>query len=107
MAFLGGRFPISERTFYFLLVVSLFFSGARLLFLKVKEADEIRTPSFQESIFVGAILGLLSGMVGIGGGIFLSPPSHKYGLGEIKRCSCSCKSFYSFEFTFRASGTVL
>lgn len=73
MAFLGGRFPISEKTFYFLLVVSLFFSGARLLLLKVKEAHEIRTPSFQISIFVGALLGLLSGMVGIGGGIFLSP----------------------------------
>jgi uncharacterized membrane protein YfcA len=73
MAFLGGTFPVSERLFFILLTTSLLICGLRILFLKDKQQDEIREPGFLIALFTGGILGLLSGMVGIGGGIFLSP----------------------------------
>lgn len=72
-AYLGGSFRISQKLFYILLATSLIFVGLRILFIKVKDAHEVKQPSQKISFFIGAFLGFLSGMVGIGGGIFLSP----------------------------------
>lgn len=73
MSFLGGLFPLKEQTFFLLLTISLIISGLRILFLPDRTVHEIKSPSIKLSLLVGAALGLLSGMVGIGGGIFLSP----------------------------------
>lgn len=73
MAFLGGSFPLSQKTFYILLSVSLILCGVRILFLPDRKTEDVRIPGFGISFLMGAVLGLLSGMVGIGGGIFLSP----------------------------------
>jgi len=73
MAFLGGSFPIQEKTFFILLTISLILCGIRILFLPDRKVEEVNPPGIAVSIAVGSVLGLLSGMVGIGGGIFLSP----------------------------------
>lgn len=73
LAFLGGSFPLKEKTFYILLTISLILCGLRILVLPDRKVEEIKAPGTLISLFVGGVLGLLSGMVGIGGGIFLSP----------------------------------
>lgn len=73
MAFVGGSYPITEKTFFILLTVSLILCGVRILFLPDRKIDQVNAPGTIVSIIIGALLGLLSGMVGIGGGIFLSP----------------------------------
>ncbi|MBI3315427.1 MAG: sulfite exporter TauE/SafE family protein [Candidatus Omnitrophica bacterium] len=76
MAFLGGRTPVAKELFYFLLGFSLFAAGIRM-FMPDKNFEGTRPVSPQETWFLGmplgAVLGFLSGLVGIGGGIFLSP----------------------------------
>lgn len=75
MAFVGGLVPISEKTFMLLLGVALFLAGLKLLVVdRFISSDYItHEPQRWACLCVGAALGLLSGMVGIGGGIFLSP----------------------------------
>ncbi|MBS4029563.1 MAG: sulfite exporter TauE/SafE family protein, partial [Ignavibacteriales bacterium] len=76
MAFLGGMIPISQNLFSILLGLSLLFASARLFFLgEIKsEAENFSVQKlWMFGVPLGAILGLLSGMVGIGGGVFLSP----------------------------------
>lgn len=73
MAFVGGLYPIKEKTFFTLLTLSLLLCGLRILFVPDKQKEHITTPSGATLVLVGGILGLLSGLVGIGGGIFLSP----------------------------------
>ena len=73
MAFIGGYFPLSEKTFFILLTISLIFCGIRILCISDISPKEITPPRTVVAVIVGGILGLLSGMVGIGGGIFLSP----------------------------------
>lgn len=77
MAFLGAKMKISQDTFFILLGVSLL-AAAILLWIKTKASDtteaglHTKTGYLQDALLGGAI-GFLSGMVGIGGGIFLSP----------------------------------
>ena len=76
MAFLGGKMAIGKELFCLLLGFSLFVAGLRML-TPDKNFSEIRAVSLKEMWLIGmplgAALGFLSGLVGIGGGIFLSP----------------------------------
>ena len=75
-AFLGGSINIDKYIFEILLFFVLSVAGILLLInsnsfksenIKIKEINNFT------SILIGSILGLVSGIVGIGGGIFLSP----------------------------------
>jgi len=76
LAFIGGSLPIEKRLFEILLFLVLTAAGA-LLLLNFKSYDDkeenyIKIP-IPVSILIGGVLGFISGVVGIGGGIFLSP----------------------------------
>ena len=76
-AWIGGRLAVSEVVFVGLLGATLAAAGVRMLLQG--EAPEPQAPAKQKpalAAFIGACLGLLSGMVGIGGGIFLAPVLH-------------------------------
>lgn len=51
MAFLGGLYPISERTFYILLTLSLVLCGVRLLLIPDRKSEDVKLPSFIHLIF--------------------------------------------------------
>ena len=76
LAYVGGSLPIEKKLFEVLLFIVLAASGILLLF-NFKSYDD-KEKSYKKipisiSIFIGGILGFISGVVGIGGGIFLSP----------------------------------
>ena len=76
MAYIGGSLPIEKRLFEILLFLVLAVVGTLLLF-NFKSYDDNKEsyrkiPSLV-SILIGMVLGFISGVVGIGGGIFLSP----------------------------------
>ncbi|MEE9374578.1 MAG: sulfite exporter TauE/SafE family protein [Saprospiraceae bacterium] len=70
MAFLGGYIHLDEKIFFVILGIILIFAALSML-IKVKKEVK-RLPPYTNGIIGGGI-GFLSGMVGIGGGIFLSP----------------------------------
>jgi len=76
LAFIGGSLQIEKKIFEILLFVVLTLAGFLLLF-KFKSYDDnngtYRNIPKLISIITGGILGFISGVVGIGGGIFLSP----------------------------------
>ena len=76
MAFIGGTLVITKNFFEILLFLTLSFAGF-LLLINNKSYEErniiIKKISFITSMIIGSALGLISGIVGIGGGIFLSP----------------------------------
>ena len=76
LAFIGGSLPIEKKIFEILLFLVLLVAGT-LLLLNFKSYDE-KVESYRKipmtiSILIGGFLGFISGIVGIGGGIFLSP----------------------------------
>ena len=75
-AFLGGSLKIDKDFFEILLFFVLSIAGILLLINNKSYENEnltIKKINFIYSLIIGSILGLVSGIVGIGGGIFLSP----------------------------------
>ena len=76
LAFIGGSLQIDKNLFEILLFLVLSSAGILLLF-KFKSYDDndsnYKKIPFIISLFIGSLLGFISGIVGIGGGIFLSP----------------------------------
>ena len=76
MAYVGGTLLINKEIFEVLLFIILIIAGL-LLLINFKKYDD-NEESFKKipypiSIGIGSVLGFISGIVGIGGGIFLSP----------------------------------
>ena len=76
LAFIGGSLKIEQNTFEILLFITLSIAGFFLL-LKFKSFDD-KNETYRKvpnviSILIGGTIGFVSGVVGIGGGIFLSP----------------------------------
>ena len=76
LAYVGGFLPIEKQLFEILLFLVLLVAGSSLLF-NFKSYDD-KDESYKKipifiSVLIGGFLGFISGFVGIGGGIFLSP----------------------------------
>ena len=76
LAFIGGSLEIDKNLFEIFLFIVLGMAGT-LLLINFKSYDDNES-SYRHipiliSILIGGILGFVSGIVGIGGGIFLSP----------------------------------
>ena len=76
LAYIGGYLSIDKQLFEILLFLVLLAAGTLLLF-NFKSYDDVdekyKKNSILISILIGGFLGFISGLVGIGGGIFLSP----------------------------------
>lgn len=73
LAFVGGSMRIEARYFYLLLGISLLLSSIMMM---INTEKEINSFPKESNAFIGGGIGFLSGLVGIGGGIFLSPILH-------------------------------
>lgn len=96
MAWLGGSVPIQRETFVMLLGLSLLAAGVSMWF-QPPESNSAPPGSPLVNWFVGlpvgGAIGLLSGMVGIGGGIFLAPCLHLLRLADPKRIAATSSFF--------------
>lgn len=74
MAYIGGRIHVPPEVYRPMLGAVLWFAAARMLWRpKATAARPVRPPSLAVALPGGAVLGLLAGLTGTGGGIFLSP----------------------------------
>lgn len=92
-AWIGGRLPVEEIVFIGLLGFALLASGLRLLFMAQPKAITAYKDSPLLPLAIGAGLGLLSGIVGIGGGIFLAPILYLIGWGTARQIAAACSLF--------------
>ena len=71
-AFIGGMIQLPTNVYKIILGVVLVLAALRLAWKFTNDA-EIKEPKIWLALIIGAIMGLLSGLVGVGGGIFLTP----------------------------------
>ena len=109
LSFIGGSLTIEKKVFEILLFLVLTIAGF-LLLLKFKSYDDEEEaykniPKFI-SIIIGAILGFVSGIVGIGGGIFLSPILFLIKAGKPKHIVTAASLFILINSIFGISGQL-
>jgi uncharacterized protein len=105
LAFLGGQMPVKEGVLVWLLGVSLLVS-ALLLLVQPQSARPIAVPRFALLAAAGA-LGLLAGVVGIGGGIFLAPILHLIRWAEARAVAATASLFILVNSLFGLAGQLV
>ena len=72
-AFIAGSLQSPDPVFKLVLAAALLFGAWRLAFPKMIEESDLREPPLSAILILGLAIGFLSGLIGIGGGIFLTP----------------------------------
>lgn len=91
MAYLGGALQLPKEVFYWVLLASLVVVALRIYFWRntAFRLELGRAGKIYVSLLAGGILGLVAGIVGIGGGIYLVPLIIILGLGtEQQAAAC-------------------
>lgn len=73
LAFVGGLMHIDATVYKKILGVLLVIAVARFFFFANIRNTELKHPRIGLSLLIGAVIGFFSGLIGIGGGIILSP----------------------------------
>ena len=73
MAYVGGLITIDASLYKRILGILLLIPIARFLFFSNVRVEEFKKSNVFLSVIIGGIIGFLSGLIGIGGGIILSP----------------------------------
>ena len=96
LAYIGGSLPIKKEIFEILLFLVLLAAGTLLLINFKSYDDKVsaykKIPVFVP-ILIGGLLGFISGAVGIGGGIFLSPILFLIKAGRAKHIATAASLF--------------
>jgi uncharacterized protein len=94
MAYVGGFWKLGDHSFFVILGITLIMAA---LFLwiqpETKGGPQRQTNSLPLNIALGGSIGFLSGLVSIGGGIFLSPVLHLMRWSEPKKISALASLF--------------
>ncbi len=87
VSFIGGYFSLPPQIYRPVLGVVLLFAAWRLFARKQQEHIEPTPPRLLVAMLVGAVLGFASGLIGVGGGIFLSPLMILLGWARVREVS--------------------
>jgi uncharacterized membrane protein YfcA len=94
-AFFGGYLRLSETVFLLVLGVALAVAGTLLVLDRSFRED--RPPASANALGpglgLGALLGALAGVTGIGGGIYLAPVLHLFRLAAARTVAATCSLF--------------
>ncbi|MBT1703512.1 sulfite exporter TauE/SafE family protein [Chryseosolibacter indicus] len=92
LSFIGGIWKLEQDTFFLLLGLCLILASI-LLWIQPGKVENVKSGNIVFNSSIGGAIGLLSGLVGIGGGIFLSPILHLLKWDDAKRISALASLF--------------
>ncbi len=107
MAFFGTQLQLSETTFFMILGGSLLLSALFMGLHVVQRKNEDRKFAWQKRGILGASVGFLSGVAGIGGGIFLSPILNLSGWANPRTVASLASTFILFNSVSGLLGLVI
>lgn len=93
LAFLGANVPVEDQFYNFLLGLALILPIIRLIGIFPSTKSGNRPLPLIWALVLGAVIGFLSGMLNIGGGIFLSPVLILFAWANSKEAAASSALF--------------
>ena len=85
MAFLGGTITLNGDVYKKILGVLLVIAAFRFIYSLGKNSTEVVKANATVLLLIGAVIGFISGIIGIGGGIILSPIILLLGWADVKQ----------------------
>ena len=73
LAFIGGTIEVDASIYKKILALLLIFAILKMLHVFGKENDQTKETRLWQGLVVGGVIGFFSGLIGIGGGIILTP----------------------------------
>lgn len=73
LAFVGGMIDVDAALYKKILAVLLVFAILKMLNVFGRESTGVKNPKLWQGLAIGGIIGFFSGLIGIGGGIILTP----------------------------------
>lgn len=73
LAFLGGMIDVDAALYKKILAVLLVFAILKMLNVFGRESTSVKNPKLWQGLVIGGVIGFFSGLIGIGGGIILTP----------------------------------
>jgi uncharacterized protein len=92
MAYLGARISIDPKIYKIILGIFLVLATLRMIFLPKERKERVKF-SIAAAICIGIFLGFFSGMIGIGGGIILTPVLILLGWATLKEAAAISSLF--------------
>ena len=94
-AFLGGYIRLGEASFLLMLGAALFLAGVLMILDRRwgSKTGASNPMGMSARLVLGAVLGALAGITGIGGGIYLAPTLHLLRLADAKTVAATCSFF--------------
>ena len=94
-AYIGGRMEISAIQFQWFTAFALLWAAVYLITQHKRHDETLATkpPPLAVAIPAGGVLGFISGLIGIGGGIFLAPLLYALKAGTPKEIASTCSLF--------------
>lgn len=92
-AFIGAQFSINPTAYKIILGFMLIIAVMRMLLVRNTENATTKDPPLVLALGIGLLLGLVSGIIGIGGGILLSPILILANYARIKEASAASALF--------------
>lgn len=106
-AYIGGNILVSEKIFSVVLLLVMLLVSIKMLFLHTKKSVVDKNPHIVLKLILGAIAGILSGIIGIGGAIFLVPMLYYYNLATPKEITASAVLFVLINSSFGLLGHII
>ena len=107
LAFVGGQWKIDDASFFFVLLGICLIVASFLLWIQPLPRGNGRLDNPFVNAVLGGGIGFLSGLVGIGGGIFLSPILHLFHWDEPRKISALASLFILVNSVSGLAGQVV
>ena len=91
-AFVGGFVGVPSAIYKPIVGIVLLCAAVRL-FVPIRGVEQSKTPPIYATMFAGVLIGVVSGIIGIGGGIFLSPLVLLFGWATAKQTAAMSAPF--------------
>jgi uncharacterized membrane protein YfcA len=106
MAFVGGLIVLDGRSYY-VLVGLLLITAAFLMVVRPREEATQRPLGTVPALLIGALVGWLSGLTGVGGGVFLAPIMIVAGWASVKQAAALSAPFILINSIVALLGTIV
>jgi len=106
-AFLGGLLVLSGRVYFILTGLLLVAAAALMVFKRASDTAEARPVPLLPAAAVGAGAGFISGLTGVGGGVFLTPLLIAFGWASPKRAAALSPPFILCNSVVGLAGVLL